>query len=175
MKKTDLNKQSKGYLINRKHEIKEKGKMMYCLTGWVSRKIALNTLFFFVIRNVVKYFSDTELFSITNELKMLILILPTLIIIMAYGGYLEWDLQMNLLKTRSKDQEKTIKKRFFNLYGVVLWGLPILTVNTFSYNYLNNDDVVLIVQLAFDAFIFLSVSYYIGRFLYKNKKKEYLS
>lgn len=175
MKKPDFNKQSRGYLINRKHEIREKGKMKYCLTGWVSRKIALNTLFFFVIRNIVKYFTDTELFSITNELKMLILIFPTLIIIMGFGGYLEWDLQMNLMKVRSKDQEKVIKKRFVSLYGVVLWGLPILLVNTFSYNYLNNDQVVLIVQLAFDALIFLGASHFIGRFLYKNKQKEYLS
>ncbi|MBI9015248.1 MAG: hypothetical protein JEZ08_23645 [Clostridiales bacterium] len=174
MKKSN-NKQSRGYLINRKHEIKEKGKIKYCLTGWVSRKIAINTLFFFVIRNIVKYFADTELFSITNELKMLILILPILVIIMGYGGFLEWDLQMNLMKVSSKNQEKVIKRRFINLYGVVLWGLPILLVNTFSYNYLNNDQVVLIVQLAFDAFIFLSVSHYIGRFIYKNKQKEYLS
>jgi len=175
MKKTNINKQSKVILINRKHEIKTKGKLKYCLTGWVAKKIALNTAFFFVVRNIVKYFSNTELFNLPNELQMLLLILPTTVIVMAFGGFLEWDLQMNVLKEKSKNHDKIVKKRFISLYGIVLWGLPLLVVNTFSYNYLNNDQIVLIVQLAIDSFIFLGASYFVGQILYKNKQKEYLS
>jgi hypothetical protein len=94
---------------------------------------------------------------------------------MAFGGFLEWDLQVNILREKSKKQDKIIKKRFVNLYGFVLWGLPLLVVNTFSYNYLNNSEVVLIVQLTIDSLIFLGASYFLGQFLYKNKQKEYLS
>lgn len=175
MKKINSNKQSKGSLVNRKHEIKSKGKLKYCLTGWVARKIAINTVFFFVVRNIVKYFSNIELFDLVNELQMILLILPTTMIVMAFGGFLEWDLQTSILKRKSKNQNKIIKKRFISLYGIVLWGLPLLTVNTFSYNYLNNDEIVLIVQLAIDSFIFLGASYFVGQILYKNKLKEYLS
>lgn len=174
MKKIN-SKQSKGYLINRKHEIKNKGKLKYCLTGWAARKIASNTLFFYLVRLLVKFIADRTLFNLGEELKMLILIIPMVMIIMAFGGYLEWDLQMNILKERSKEQAKIVKKRFINLYGLVLWGLPLLIVNTFSYNYLNNQEMVLMVQLSIDAFIFLGASYFVGQFLYKSKQKEYLS
>ena len=73
---------------------------------------------------------------------------------MPIGGYLEWDLQTNLLKKKNKDQDKKIKKRFVLTYGVVLWGIPILVVNTLSANYLGNSELVIGIQLFIDSLLF---------------------
>lgn len=166
---------NKGYLINRRREIKQKGKVKYLFTGWVSKRILINSLLFFVIRNIVKYFAASDAYNLANEMRMFILVICLVGILIPIGGYLEWDLQTNLLKIKNKAQDKKIKKRFILTYGIVLWGLPIFIVNTLSANYLGNSNLVLVIQLFIDAILFLSMGLLVGNYLYKKKRNEYLS